>query len=79
MGTILKNLYVVYLHRTRDLNDGLVQKAVEITLITRKSSDIDQNSDVTPEPVQHILVACFGQRFIHNSPTSPLLKGAKDP
>jgi hypothetical protein len=34
---------------------------------------------VTPEPVEHIPVVCFGRKFIHNSPTSSLLKSAKNP
>ena len=45
------------IHRPGDLNDGLVQKAIQIGLLTRRSPDIDQNANMTPELIQHATFA----------------------
>jgi hypothetical protein len=60
----LKNLYVVYLYRSSDLEHGLVQIATQMALLTRKSSKIDQNANIAPEPIQRVFLD-FDPAFLH--------------
>src|SRR3954447_21071754 len=58
--TISKNLDVVDLDGSRDLDNGLVQKAIQIGVFNRKTTDIDQNANVPPQFIQHLAFNRFG-------------------
>jgi hypothetical protein len=73
----LKNLYVVYLYRSSDLEHGLVQIATQMALLTRKSSKIDQNAHIAPEPIQRVFFD-FDRAFLHHLLTTYPPESAND-
>ena len=61
----MKNLYVMDFHGPGNLEHSLVQKALDIGVFHRKTTNINQNADVAPEFIQGVAFSRFRGAVFH--------------